>query len=190
MSNHPMGVHKTKGAWTLFSFAEYSSYQYMTILFHLITFNIIIQIVENSIFIKLLCCYCSIVVVTLLVCRRCCHRSYLQNYVLKAYFLDFVFCFWGCTPSLQTPLTLSRKMLDVTPESRQVLSQHHHQCCVDKVVAIIDVDEFVQKNVVPSTVVVDIIMTSYELSVDVPTLCRVIRKLPVCLRHDVCCCLL
>ena len=76
----------------------------------------------------------------------------------------------------------------MTPEDRQVLSHRHHQCCVDKVVAIIEVDEVVQKNVVPSTVVVDIIMTSYELSVDVPNLCRVIRKLPVCLRHDVCRC--
>ena len=76
----------------------------------------------------------------------------------------------------------------MTLESRQVLSHHHHQCFVDKVVVIIDVDEFVKKNVVPYTVVVDIIMTSYELSVDVPTLRRVIRKLPVCLRHDVCRC--
>jgi hypothetical protein len=76
----------------------------------------------------------------------------------------------------------------VTLESRQVLSHHHHQCFIDKVVAIIDVDEFVQKNVVPSTVVVDIIMTSYELSVDVPTWCRLIHKLLVCLRHDVCRC--
>ena len=51
----------------------------------------------------------------------------------------------------------------MTLESRQVLSHHHHhQCFADKVVAIIDVDELVQKNVVPSTVVVDIIMTSYE----------------------------
>ncbi len=65
----------------------------------------------------------------------------------------------------------------MTLESRQVLSHHHHQCFVDKVVVIIDVDEFVKQNVVPYTVVVDIIMTSYELSVDVPNLCRVIRKL-------------
>ena len=48
---------------------------------------------------------------------------------------------------------------------------------VDNVVVVIVSDEFVNKCVEHCTVVVNTIKIIYEVFVDVPTLCRVIRKL-------------
>ncbi len=119
--NHPMGVHISKRSLNLIFFCfNIHHLSTLRLLFHLIIFNIILKIVENSFFI----------IVVLIIPLLLSHRWSVDGVVI---IVDSKFCFsmhvvLRCTPSESTFLTSLWSTLDMTPENRQVLSHHYLQC--------------------------------------------------------------